>query len=194
MKLGQISGYFDTTTVDGWDGTTWTKGIAALNLVVYDRFISDRSFGQVERTASCGVEIPEKYICFRLGDKVYMVESANLDTRDNEPYSWIYTLRWARKTGDVLRMVDGVPRASGVVEQTQEVAHAGIYLDIDQYNFLSSQQVESLRHPVYSIWMPLGTDLLTTDEILIEGDYYTVRERSRDMSLEFARIVKRGDS
>jgi hypothetical protein len=193
MELSLATNYFDTTTLDGWDGTSWTTGIALANLVVYDRFLSDRSFGQVKRTVTTGQRIPVQYICFRIEGLVYMLEGVNVDTREGKTYGWIYTLREARTTGSVIRLVDGVARASGISEKVPTVVHPSVFLDLDRFNSIGSTEVDSLRHPLYTAWMPQGTDLKTTDEMEIDGENYVVRERSRDMMLEFARLVKRSD-
>ena len=91
MDLSVAASYFDDTPIEGWNGSSWDQLDQEINLVVFDRFISDRNFGQRKRSASAGAPIPPEYKVIRLpGDLIYLVESLNTDSKHGEQYSYVY--------------------------------------------------------------------------------------------------------
>jgi hypothetical protein len=195
MDLGTAASYFDNTPIEGWNGTSWDKLDQEVNLVVFDRFISDRNFGQRKRNATAGAAIPSQYGVIKLpGGLIYLIESFNTDSKHGERYSYVYLIHEASFTIDIVRMVEATARASGAggAATPTDVA-TGVFADYERYNSVGSEQFENIRNNVYSLYLPKGTDLRSSDEVRLEGEMYTVRELSLQLDVVYARVVKRSD-
>lgn len=195
MDLSVAGQYFDTVNVEGWDGSAWVANVAFGNLAVYDRFISDRSFGQRKRIFTTGVghEIPTQYGVIRLPDgTVYLLEHANRDIKHDRVYSTVYHMRESAGLVQVIRQVV-TPTASGMGGTSADSVIATVYCDIDRYSALSSSQFDTVRYPLVEFWLPSSTPVTTGDELELDGERYNVREISLALDLTYIRALKRGD-
>ncbi len=196
MDLSIAAGYFDSTCIEGWNGTAWEDIDIEVNIVAFDRFISDRDFGQRKRNLTSSCAIPSQYNVIRIpGGKIYLLEASNYDTKHNEVYSYIYLIHEAPRTADIIRLVAGAGRPSGSPgPSSPTVVAAGVFCNITGQNSVSSEQVETLRHSTFNIFFPKGTDLRTGDELDIDGVKHTIRDRTDRLDLVSARIVRRDDT
>ena len=91
-----------------------------------------------------------------------------------------------------MRITEGPARASGSGGASTPVnAYAGVFADYERYNSIGSEQFENIRSDVYALYLPAGTDLISSDEIRLDGEMHTVRELSLQLDLVYARIVRR---
>ena len=196
MDLSIASGYFDDTSIEGWNGTSWDCLDIEVNIIAFDRFISDRNFGQRKREATSACEIPSQYGVIRIpGGRVYLIEAYNYDTKHGEVYTHIYLLHEASSTVDIVRLVDGAERPSGSAgPATPTIVAPNLNCDIERYNSIGSEQFENLRTSVYSLYLPPGTDIRSGDEVVIDSIDYVVREVADQLKLPYARVVKRSDT
>jgi len=191
MKLALAANYFCNNVIDGWNGTGWVSAIGAGMVQVYDRFVSDRSFGQQIRILLVPSPIASAYTCIKIAGRVYMLQSSNPDIQHDEIYSNVYIIHEAPYLVDVLREVEGTTRASGVTERVTTTVATGIPGNLDRYSWDKSGQNQAIRYGVYTLFMPRGSDLLNTDMVRIGGEDYVVKERANELDLEYARVVKR---
>lgn len=54
MKLSQANSYFNSVSLDGWNGSAWIPDVIRGNLLSFDRFITERTFGQKKRMLEVG--------------------------------------------------------------------------------------------------------------------------------------------
>lgn len=196
MDLSIAAGYFDNTPIEGWNGTSWDSLVVEVNFVVFDRFISDRNFGQRKREATSAVEIPSQYGVIRIpGDRIYLIEAHNTDTKHGEVYSHIYLLHEAPQTLDIVRLVAGADRPSGAPgAAVPTIVAPNLNCDLERYNSLGSEEFVNIRTQVYSLYFPPGTDIRSSDTVVINSIDYVVREVATQLMLPYARIVKRSDT
>lgn len=196
MELSLAAKYFDTTVLEGWNGSGWDAAVATGNFMVFDRFISDRNFGQRKRNFTTGgAAIPAQYEVVRLpGGQVYLIEAANHDTRDGADYSLIYLLHEAPLTLDVVR-VSTTARSSGAAGTPVETVVADdVFADIERYSSRKSDEHETVRYGVYEVYLPASTDVKTSDYLKVGTDEYNVTEVMTQLKLKYVRATKRAAS
>ena len=58
MDLARANSRFNTVSLQGWDGTDWVPEISFGNFMSFDRFITERTFGQKKRMFEVGGDNP----------------------------------------------------------------------------------------------------------------------------------------
>lgn len=198
MNLGEASATFNTTPVSGWDATNrkWVPNVAKGRLIVFDRFISDRSFGQRKRNFIVGGgKTLGDYRVVKLPDGViYMVEAFNFDTDSYGPYSTIYLLHAAPFIGQ-LKELQTTPRASGAPgPATEVVVDDAVFVDVDRYSFIGSDNFDQIRFGVYTLILPADVTVNTDQWITVGGVDFEIKEISSQLDLTYVRAVKRGNA
>ena len=192
MDLSLVAEQFCNTPVFYLDAAgEWVEADARGRLAAYDRFISDRAFGQKKRILQTpGDELlPEsKYV--RVGkenSRTYMVESVNADLDENGEYLNSYMLREAATAVGV--MVQTVtPQASGAGKTTW-VRSRTIYADFDRYGVLHSGELP-VDYSSFTLSI-LPSEVLPKDcRLEIDGEVLTITERY--MQLELLQMKLRG--
>jgi hypothetical protein len=196
MELAQVTEYFNKTPVQVWDraGSTWVNDVAQGNLQVFDRFISDRSFGQRKRNFIVGgsAGIPAQYDAIKLPTgHVYLIESKNVDMQVADTMSSIYLLHEAPFTAQVKRTVT-TPRSNGAPGTPTPTVIATEFADMDRYSFMDSDTFDALRYSTYTVYMSNQVDVTTNDWLVIDGKEYDVREQSVQLNLVYLRVTLRG--
>lgn len=193
MKLSMATNHFKRTALDGWDGTSWTLDAAYGDFHTYDRFISDRSFGQKKRIFTTGnVPIPVDIQVLRMKNGTrYMIGSFNADTEE-QIYNYIYQLEEAPFDCDVIE-IQSERLASGVAGTATEIVRASTFCDVERVSSHQSKVFTDLKYVTYEITMPLAMQsYVSADSILSIGlSKYNVKEVSYQINLLSAMAVKK---
>ena len=194
MKLAQAAAWFNHTPLAGWDGSAWVPDIAWGSFQVYDRFISDREFGQKKRVFTCGdgEAIDSAYLAVRSPDgNIYLVSSVNTDVQGTEVYNRTYMLMLAGFVADVYSVVTGTA-PSGVARNATPVLDATLHCDLARYGASSSREVGDLRLTLHEVTLPASYPVTTSHYLVIDEVRYTVQEAFRELDLVVLRCAKRG--
>jgi hypothetical protein len=195
VKLEDATNYFRTVAADGWDGDGWSLEVIQGDFYTYDRFISDRSFGQKKRIFTTGTEaIPSQYQALRLaGGRRYLIASENVDYDDARAYNHIYQLEEAPFTAHIIEW-ETTLLASGIQGKASEKVLALTYCDLERVTARGSSVADAVTYAVYEVILPRGVlGLLNADRALrINNVYYDVHEVSPELRLTYVRALKRG--
>lgn len=193
MDLTRSFERFSNLELSRWDRVTDTytpTGIIGA-LQVYDRFISDRDFGQKKRIFLTPGEfqIDPDQLILKIGDvpAVWMLEGQNHDA-DIGIYASSVVLREARFKLKLYRP-GGEKRASGVGYVSRlDVLITETYGDFSRYSSSESREMDNIDYTVGSWYLPKGTpvDLDTIIENNF-GQRFLVREVSTFLDLIMVR-------
>ncbi len=182
MKLGSAISRFARNQIYGWNATTlvWEDTGARGGLQVYDRFITERSFGQKKRvlTIPRDFTIPEKYSLVKVGnaDEVFLIEHRNADIRFNDPYCYTYSLRDA-KYHCTVRVESQAVNAAGVKLKTGITDLFQTWIDIDRFTSAGSTRFEETEFTIVTMTFPRGSVLSTDYYVdLDDGSRYNIDE------------------
>ena len=116
MLLGDIIVELCDTPIYSYQTGAWVLADVKCRVPPYDRFISDRAFGQKKRLVQTpgGQLLPASnyYRPGRETGRTYMVESVNEDQDGNGEYLNVYMLREAADACEILTLQE-TPRPSG---------------------------------------------------------------------------------
>lgn len=182
MDLARVQQKFSNTEILRWDSAsaTWVQTGAFGSLQVFDRFITERSFGQKKRI----LMVPEIH---RLDPAIntvrlagsgvtFLVEKFNEDIRYNESYGLTYLLHEAAFEVQVCKATT-TPNAAGVKIISGETVSATVWADIERYSASASRQFEETEYTIVNITLPKGT-VVDTDTYLKQpnGVRYNIDE------------------
>lgn len=197
MHLGRAIEKFAKNEILGWNPQrkafelTGVKG----SMQVYDRFISDRTFGTKKRLILTPRRdyIPSFYEYVRMGDSLarFMVDALNEDVFDNSPYANTYLVREARYYVQIGRL-QGAERASGSGGKKTFVANYMVFGDYERYTANNSKEFDTVDYTVSDVFLPLSTPVTSADLLLIDGKLHEVTEVSRVSNLLWIRAQKIG--
>lgn len=198
MDLSRAIAKFAKNEIWGWNPSrqcfepTGVKG----SLSVYDRFISDRTFGTKKRLllTPCQDYIPPEYDYIRVGDSIarFMVDSLNEDIYSDNPYANTYLLREAKYKVEIGALY-GESRASGVGGKKTFVAEQVVFGDYERYTGNSSTEFNTVDYTVSDIFLPLSVDITSKNLIRIDGKLYDITEVSRVSNLLWIRGQKQAE-
>ena len=194
MKISQAIAQFADTPLAGWDGASWTEGVAFGDFFSFDQFISDRPSGQKKRmfVTTDGNKIPSGYDAVRVpnGD-VYLVTTSNPDFVNTELYKHTFLLQRAAFSADVISKTI-TERASGLAGDMAEASLGTYFCDIERVTSDRSTEFDSVRYPVYNIFLPRAAAVTADVEIEIDAIRYDVREVNLSLDLKIAMAARRG--
>lgn len=189
MDLSLVSESFCVTPVYWFDGTDWLLCDAGCRMPPYDRFISDRAFGQKKRIlhTAGGQYLPlNKYL--RVGvptGKVFMVESLNQDLDENGEYLNTYMVREATVEIDVLvktevRQASGAKKAEWLTDRT-------VWGDFDRFGVLRSTELP-IDYTSYTVSVPKEIYFEPDCRLKIQGQLFAVTENFLQLELRQLRV------
>lgn len=173
MKLERAISKFARNPIYGWDSVSsvWRKTTALGGLQAFDRFITERSFGQKKRilTVAASRPIPTEYGIVRIGETspVFLVEHLNEDIRYGSEYTLTYLLHeaanhcYGRKASTAVNAA-GIPLSSGVTTLFET------WIDIDRFTSAGSKRFEETEFTV--VTLTLARDLPVDTDCYIETD------------------------
>ncbi len=169
-------------------------------LQVYDRFVSDRDFGQKKRIFLCpGVfSIPLNETLLQISDVpgVWLIEGSNADADASGVYASAVVLREARHKVKLWKKGGTKKRATGVGYIDTGLQLIGeTWGDFSRYSSTESRELQGIDYTIGSWYLPLGTsvslDTLIEDEF---GQFFMVREVSSFLDLLMVRAQEREDT
>lgn len=194
MKLAQAIDYYSSLSVCGWDGTKWIPDICRGAFLPFDRFITERTFGQKKRLfmTNSDIGLLECYSTIRAGDAgVYLLGARNVDIDDlSDIYNHIYLLVQAADTAEVLEVQTDVA-ASGTPYNKQLVVAGTYHCDVDKFSNKSASMVFDVTFSQVKITLPGDAVVSTDSEIRVNDIVYDVKDVDRSLMTIIASCVKR---
>ena len=198
-RLRRAVARYNRTTLSGYNHATntWEPLVGIGSLQVYDRFITERSFGQKKRIFYCadGNQFDaEKYPIIKAGgsDNVYMVESQNPDLADDKAYAHAYLMKQCAGIIEVHRLVAGTLRASGVGGQATLTKTGESWGDLERYSAINSRGLDDVDYTVVTISLPKFIDVDSDCTIIADGKKYDVTEVTNNLGLQLIRAQRIG--
>jgi len=194
MRLDRALGKFSDTPVWVWDPTAqdWYETGSKASLHAFDRFITERSFGQKKRilTLDRANRLPEYSDIIKLGDssEVFLLEKENEDIRQGRVYGYTYLLREANYHGTV-RQETLVANAAGIPLRTETEDLFEAWLDVERFTSAASRLFEESEITLVTLTFARGTQISTDMYIDIDngGGRYNVDEVHETLDLVTAR-------
>lgn len=178
MELRQAANYFSHTEVDGWTGRTWSRLDYRVTLLPYDRFISEREFGNKRRQMLCDPDATcfDRFTVIRtLPEKlVYILGTSNYDMRE-QAYSRVQLVLLAPYIGEIISFQPTV-MASGVGSSLQPVSGGRWHCDVERVTFANSKEFDATRFSEVVLSFPRDCPVDTDYEVKVNDKVYDVRE------------------
>lgn len=189
MLLQDIAEEFCQTPVFYYDGLSWLESPVQCRFPPYDRFISDRAFGQKKRLVQTpgGKLLPEAdyYRVGRLTGRTYMVESVNEDMDGEGDYLNIYMVREA--ASQVSIQVKQEVTLPSKVKTVQWVLQSTVWGDYDRYGTLHSSELD-VDYTSYTLALPKNIVIPKDCRLLIDGNVFVVTESYPQLELRQYRL------
>lgn len=195
MDLSRAIAKFAKNEVLGWSQSrqcfepTGFRG----SLQVYDRFITDRTFGTKKRVLLLpkGQYIQSQYEYIRVGDGLarFMVDALNEDSYDNTPYATSYLVREAKYRVEI-GFWQGETRASGTGGKKYFAVEQEVFGDYERYTANNSSEFSTIDYTVSDVFLPMSVEIDSTKILRIDGKLYEVTEVSRVSNLQWIRAQK----
>lgn len=181
--LSRCLSAFAKTPVLGWNGSAWVDTGLRGRLQVYDRFITERDFGQRKRilTLSGNPAMPaQKVLKLQGSDTVYLLESAVEDMAESSVYATTWALHEAAFPVQVCKKTEVVSQ-SGVKLAGAEQVLLTTWVDITRYSSVDSKEFANTDYTIYTLFFAPGT--------VLDTDMY-VRRVDNGLTLEINEVFQ----
>lgn len=199
MNLRNSFAKFASHELQRWNWTTNAfepTGVVG-SLQVYDRFISDRDFGQKKRIFLFPGDftLDRNLAVLQIPgvDGVWLIEGENPDADKTGVYATSVVLREARYQVKLYKKGGTKPRASGVGYIDEgDVLQSETWGDFSRYSSTESRELPAVDYTIGSWYLPRGTEV-DLDTILEDqyGQRFIVREVSSFLDLLMVRAQER---
>lgn len=201
MKLANSTKKFAKTPVSMFNELTGTwdelPGILGA-FFVYDRFISDRAFGQKKRLfeTPIGMKLPmnpavKSVFKFGSSEAVFLIEAENEDIQGANPFANIYSLRQLTWPVEI-RKKAGDTWASGVPKLDADVLVDRTWADYDRYTVNKSSESPGVGYTVETVIVPRGTAVDVDCRVHLDNSIFEVNEVSTLLNQLYLRVQKVG--
>lgn len=189
MDLSLVVAQFCETPVYYFDQGQWVLSETKCRMPPYDRFISDRAFGQKKRILqTLGGELLPAQRYLRVGrptGRVYIVESLNEDLDEHGEYLNVYMVREATTEIEV-HVEQDVEQASGA-KRTEWVYSHTIWGDFDRYGVLRSSELP-VDYTSFTVSLMPAEELPKDCRLKMEGQFFAVTENFIQLELRQLRV------
>lgn len=192
MKLGDLVKRFEDETLDWWDGTDWREFVFKGSFQVYDRFITERTFGVKKRIFLSSTTVLPEHIIVRTSDgKICLMEAVTPDYESNIAFRNSLLLR---ETNAIVKLETTVPEtnAMGIETGKSTTGFVETWGDIDRYNSNQSSEFPGVVHETDILVVPPDFPVTLDSKLTINDIPYKVAEIGRIIRLKEVR-VRRGD-
>jgi hypothetical protein len=193
MNLQKAATYFADTPVKGLSGDTWVDLPGKVTLLPFDRFISEREFGNKRRYALVDVDADDlaAYSVIKLTDAnlIYLVGTVNYDLHESA-YSSVYLLHRAAFMGEMYTFEKTV-KASGMAGSVVRASAGTWNCDVERVTFSNSKEFDSIRFSEVTLTLPSDCPADTDNEVKIGDDYFDIRESYMSSGFRYCRALQK---
>lgn len=198
--LARALGRFAHTPVLGWNGVTsvWDDTGLRGRLQVYDRFITERDFGQRKRILTLAGEqtLPGAYAVVRLGNSTtaYLLESLNNDIEESDVYGTTFALHQAPFHVRVCKETTTTLQ-SGVKQKTgAETVLFDTWVNLSRYSAVDSREFPLSDYTIYTVYFPRNVAATTDMYVrrLDNNEVLDITEVFQSLEIPAARCQRRG--
>lgn len=196
-NLSRSIGAFAKTPVLGWNGSAWVDTGLRGRLQAYDRFITERDFGQRKRILTLAgdhtIAPLQNVLRLKGANTVYLLESIIEDLSASNLYATTWALHEAAFPIQICKQ-DTVITQSGVKVKSAEQVLANSWADITRYSSVDSREFSNTDYTIYTAYFAKGTVLDTDMYVrrLDNGDVLDINEVFQALELPAARCLSRG--
>jgi hypothetical protein len=195
--LSRSIGAFSKTPILGWNGSVWVDTGLTGKMQVYDRFITERDFGQRKRILTLAGDrtVAPPYGVLRLlgASTIYLLESIIEDVDASNLYATTWALHEAAYPVQLCKMATESTR-SGVKVKTSEQVVETTWVDITRYSAVDSKEFTNTDYTIYTAYFAKGiapdTDMYLRR--LDNGEVLDINEVFQALELPAARCLRRG--
>ena len=199
MDLDRAVRKFAENPILKWDYTNsvWVPTGIKGSLAVYDRFISDRAFGQTKRIILTALEdhlnlAEVKGVYMMEGNSArFMLESVNEDTMMSVNYANVYMAHDVAYPVEIKKN-SGTARASGIAKKDTPVVVDTTWCDYNRYSAVNSSDMPSVDYTTINLFLPRGTIVDTDCFVELDGGIFDVNEISTSLNILICRAQRRG--
>lgn len=188
MKLSQLVKDFDKDTLDWWDGADWRQFVFKGVFQVYDRFITERTFGVEKRIFLSSTQVLPEHVIVRTPDgKVCLLEAATPD----------YEYDRAFRNSLLLRETNAIVKVELTVEQTNAIGVATgksttgtleTWGNIARYNSNQSSEFPGVLHETDILVVDPSFPVTLDSRLTVNDIAYKVAEIGRVLRLKELRV------
>jgi len=194
MKLAQAIDHFSTLSLSGWNGTGWTPNICKGALVPFDRFITERTFGQKKRlfmTNSHVGTLDQYNVVYVEGAGPYIVGAKNVDVDTGMAvYNNIYLMIHAPEMCEVIQIDSGVAASGAPMDKTETVIET-VHCDRERFSNRNAADQEDMSFAQVKLTLPNGTVIGADNELRVNGIMYDVKDVDVQLLTVVAYCIKR---
>ena len=195
--LSRVIGAFAKTPLYSWDGSTWVDTGTNWRIQVFDRFITERAFGQKKRIATTPGEVSvDPALVYRFGDSElrYLMENAVPDIEGSTQYATVATFRVASTQVRIERNLTTTSQSGVKIRDGVEVV-ATTFADIGRYTDVNSKAFDSVSYSIFDVVLPAGCPITTDCRVVVvgTGEVLAVDEVFTVLELTGARCTSHGN-
>lgn len=181
--------HFDTDFLDVWDGVNWLPRTVKGRMQVYDRFITDRTFGVKKRIflTSYVFQPGEDFVRVNGTDQPYLVEAITPDLENTERFRDSVLIRITNCTVSA-SVRTPVVNAAGIVTGYAPASTLTTWGDIDRYNSGQSSEFSGVYHETDILVVPTSFSVTLDTPLTVNGVKYKIAEIGRVLRLQELRV------
>lgn len=198
MKLSRALGKFATSTITRWNSSTslWVDTGCTGSLLVFDRFVTERTFGQKKRILIVPYERRldmATATVVRVGNapETFLLEKENSDVRFSNVYGYTYLLQEAPYHCTVRKATMTTTNAAGVKVKSGVTDQFSTWIDIDRYAAAPSKKFEETEFSLLTLTFARGltvdTDMYVDVDTADGGGRYSIDEVYSTLSFTSAK-------
>lgn len=192
MKISQLVRRFEDDYLEWWNGTSWQPFVFKGSFQVYDRFITERTFGVKKRIFLSSSPVRDEHEITRTADgKICLLEQATPDYEGNKVFRHSILLR---ETNAIVRVDQTVPTTNAMGIETGQTTTTSIttWGDVDRYNSNQSSEFPGVVHETDILVVAASFPVEKDSRLFIDDVPYKISEIGRLLRLKELR-VRRSD-
>lgn len=194
MELGEAADWFATVPLDGWDGTQWVTNVAYGDFHVYDRFITERTFGAKKRIFlqpdNKRLDTSTYKVVRNPAGQVYIVQADNVDISGVETYQSSILLLEAAFTANIVEYTTTTLASGQAGSATLNVVGTSV-CDVERFTSDRSDEFDLVTYGIFKITLPGDVTVGTDQELQIDGSLYEVKEVAPELLSTVVRALRR---
>lgn len=188
MKLTQLAKDFEDTYLEVWNGASWTPRAIKGVFQVYDRFITERTFGVKKRIFLTSYDPLDTDEIVRTPDgAICLLEAATPDYEDGVRTRCSLLLRETNAVVEVTGHVQ-ITNASGVATGQAATVTTTTWGDVGRYNANQSPEFAGIYHETDILMLPKSFSISLSSNLKVNGIQYKIAELDNLLRLREARV------